>query len=118
LERAKHTIVPSPPKKIRKESVDVKRPTVVYMTGKRDTWLLYGLTCRLLSLLKSSQSKGGNELMKCQRCKEETDEVFRVKLHGRTKKVCEECLEIIREEEEIAAEAEGAMQSMMEYKGR
>ncbi|MBW2733585.1 MAG: hypothetical protein JRH20_14450 [Deltaproteobacteria bacterium] len=56
--------------------------------------------------------------MKCQRCKEEVDEVFGVKLHGRRKRVCEECVDILREEEEIAGEAESAMQGMMEYKGR
>lgn len=56
--------------------------------------------------------------MKCQYCNEETDEVYRVRVDGRAKKVCEECLEILREQQEIAQEAEGAMQDMMEYKGR
>jgi hypothetical protein len=32
--------------------------------------------------------------------------------------LCEECAEVRREEMEIAEEAEGAMQEMMEYKGR
>lgn len=56
--------------------------------------------------------------MKCQRCKEEVDELFAVKLHSRRKKVCEECFDVLREEDEVAAEAEGVMQGMMEYKGR
>ncbi len=56
--------------------------------------------------------------MKCKACGEAADELKSVKVHGRTKKVCEECAERFEEEGEIAEAAEGAMQTMMEYKGR
>ncbi len=56
--------------------------------------------------------------MKCKACGEEADELKTVKVHGRAKKVCEECAEQLEEQAEIADAAEGAMQTMMEYKGR
>ncbi len=56
--------------------------------------------------------------MKCQECKEESDDIVSVKVGRKKRKLCPECLEIMQEEEEIAAEAEGAMKEMMEYKGR
>lgn len=56
--------------------------------------------------------------MKCQECQEEVEEVTAVKIGRRKMKLCEECLEIFQEQQEISAEAEGAMQGMMEYKGR
>lgn len=56
--------------------------------------------------------------MKCKACGEDVDELVPVRVHGRSKKVCEECKERLEEEGEIAEAAEGAMQQMMEYKGR
>lgn len=56
--------------------------------------------------------------MKCKACGEDVDEVFPAKVRGRTQKVCEDCRDKIEEEGEIAEAAEGAMQSMMGYKGR
>ena len=56
--------------------------------------------------------------MKCQECTEEADELVHLKVGRRTRKLCEECAERLMEDENIAAEAESAMQSMMEYKGR
>lgn len=56
--------------------------------------------------------------MKCKACGEDADELKSVKVHGRAKKVCEECAEQLEQEGEIAEAAEGAMQTMMEYKGR
>lgn len=56
--------------------------------------------------------------MKCKACGEDADELTTVKVHGRSKRVCEECAERLEEEGEIAEAAEGAIQSMMEYKGR
>ena len=55
---------------------------------------------------------------KCAMCKEDVGDVTVVKLHGRKKKVCEECLEIIEEEEAIAEESESVVQNMMGFKGR
>ena len=57
--------------------------------------------------------------MKCQDCKEDIDdEVHRVKVDGRVRKLCEECADIRREQEEIGEAAEGAVQDMMGFKGR
>lgn len=54
----------------------------------------------------------------CAECEDEIEEVFRVKVGRKTRKLCEDCADRIREEDEIAGAAESAMQSMMEYKGR
>lgn len=55
--------------------------------------------------------------MQCQECHEETDELTRVKVEGKNRKLCEDCLELWNEQQEIAAEAGRAMRGMMEYKG-
>ena len=56
--------------------------------------------------------------MICKECREEVDEFVTLRV-GRTKvKLCEDCADRKREEMEIAGEAEGVMQGMMEYKGR
>ena len=49
---------------------------------------------------------------------EEVDEVFSVKIRGRNKKLCEECVELAQEEAEIEEGAESAMRDMMGYKGK
>lgn len=54
----------------------------------------------------------------CAECGDEIEEVVRVKVGRKTLKLCEDCADRMREEAEIAGEAESAMQSMMEYKGR
>ena len=54
----------------------------------------------------------------CKECDDEVDELFRVKLDGKFRKVCEDCADRAREEAEIAGEAESVMQGMMGYKGR
>jgi ribosome-binding protein aMBF1 (putative translation factor) len=54
----------------------------------------------------------------CQDCGEEVDELETVRIGRKKLTLCEECAEVRREEMEIAEEAEGAMQEMMEYKGR
>jgi hypothetical protein len=54
----------------------------------------------------------------CQRCREEVDEVKKVKVGRRAQKLCEDCADEVQEEEQIAAEAEGVMRDMMEYRGR
>jgi hypothetical protein len=53
----------------------------------------------------------------CKGCEEEVDEVFSVKVKGRTKKLCEECVELAEEEGEIEESALAAMKEMMGYKG-
>ncbi len=56
--------------------------------------------------------------MICQRCEDEVDELTRVRVGKKTLRLCESCADEVRQEAEIADEAEGVMQEMMEYKGR
>lgn len=56
--------------------------------------------------------------MKCRGCEEEVDEVFTIKVRGRNKKLCEECLEVAQEEAEIEDSANSAMKDMMGFKGK
>jgi len=53
----------------------------------------------------------------CKSCGEEADELFAVKVSGKTKKVCDDCKSRLEEEAEIGAESEKAVRGMMEYKG-
>jgi hypothetical protein len=55
---------------------------------------------------------------KCTGCGEESDELMTVKVSGKTKKLCEGCAELAREQDQIAAESESAVQTMMGFKGR
>ena len=41
-----------------------------------------------------------------------------LKVEGKTRKVCEECADRLREAHEIAELSEGAVQDMMGFKGR
>ncbi len=52
---------------------------------------------------------------KCSECKEDVDEVHRVRSRGKTRKLCDECAEITAEADEIAAEAENVIGDLMEY---
>ena len=56
--------------------------------------------------------------MKCQDCGEQVDELRRYKLGRQTLKLCEDCLEIRQEQDEVSAEAESVTRDMMEYSGR
>ena len=38
----------------------------------------------------------------CRECEDEVDELVKVKVEGRTRKLCEECADRLREEMEIA----------------
>ena len=42
----------------------------------------------------------------------------RVKVSGKTKKLCEACADLAREQDQIAEESESAVQNMMGFKGR
>ena len=55
---------------------------------------------------------------KCQECKEEADEVQAFKVGTKKRKLCEDCLELAKEQAEIADMGESAMQDMMGYKGK
>ena len=54
----------------------------------------------------------------CKGCGEESDELTTVKVSGKAKKLCEACLELAREQQQIAEESESAVQGMMGFKGR
>jgi protein-arginine kinase activator protein McsA len=56
--------------------------------------------------------------MNCKQCGEEVEALVSVKVGSKRRKVCEECADKLREDGEIAEAATGAMQQMMEYKGR
>ncbi len=56
--------------------------------------------------------------MKCRECGDEVDELFTVREGRRKLRLCEDCADRKREEQEIAGEAESVMQGMMGYKGR
>ena len=54
----------------------------------------------------------------CRECNDEVDKLVSVKVAGKTRKVCADCADRMREEGEIARESEGVIQGMMGYKGR
>lgn len=56
--------------------------------------------------------------MECRECGDEVEQLVSVKVGKKKVKVCEDCADRLREEAEIAGDAEAAMQDMMEYKGR
>lgn len=56
--------------------------------------------------------------MQCPECEDEVDELVKIKVGKKILKLCTDCADRAREEEEVSSEAESAMKSMMEYKGR
>ncbi|MEO6601254.1 MAG: hypothetical protein ABIQ16_15350 [Polyangiaceae bacterium] len=54
----------------------------------------------------------------CKGCGEESDELVTVKVGGKAKKLCEGCVDLAREQEQIAEASESAVQNMMGFKGR
>jgi ribosome-binding protein aMBF1 (putative translation factor) len=54
----------------------------------------------------------------CKQCGEEADDLTSVKVGGKSKKVCEDCADRLREESEIAEASEQVVRGMMEFKGR
>lgn len=54
----------------------------------------------------------------CKGCGEESDELQTLKVAGKTKKLCEACADLAREQDQIAEASESAVQNMMGYKGR
>jgi activator of 2-hydroxyglutaryl-CoA dehydratase len=61
---------------------------------------------------------GDHRRMECQECGEESDELVKVTVEGKGRKLCPDCHELFVEQQEIAAEAGAAMRNMMEYKGK
>ncbi len=54
----------------------------------------------------------------CKSCGDEAETLVSVKVGGKTKKLCEDCADRLREESEVAEASEGAVQNMMGFKGR
>jgi hypothetical protein len=54
----------------------------------------------------------------CKGCGEENVELQTLKVSGKTKKLCEACADLAREQDQIAEESESAVQNMMGFKGR
>lgn len=54
----------------------------------------------------------------CKVCGEEVDELVTVNINGRRKKMCEDCADVAREQDEIAEQSESVVQQMMGFKGR
>jgi ribosome-binding protein aMBF1 (putative translation factor) len=54
----------------------------------------------------------------CKSCGEEAEALVIVKVDGKSKKMCEECADRAREQDEIAEQSEAVVQGMMGFKGR
>jgi hypothetical protein len=54
----------------------------------------------------------------CKGCGNEADALVTVKVAGKAKKLCEDCVDRAREEGEIAEQSEAVVQQMMGFKGR
>jgi hypothetical protein len=57
-------------------------------------------------------------MAQCKQCGEDADELVVVKVAGKSKKLCEDCADRVREEAEVAEQSEAAVQNMMGFKGR
>jgi hypothetical protein len=55
---------------------------------------------------------------KCRECDDEVTKLVSMKVGGKTKKVCADCADRMREAGEIAEASESVMQGMMGYTGR
>jgi len=54
----------------------------------------------------------------CKECDDEVDTLVTVKVAGKARKVCEDCADRLREQEEVAEASESVVQGMMGFKGR
>jgi hypothetical protein len=54
----------------------------------------------------------------CRECNDEVAKLVSVKVAGKIRKLCADCVDRLREEGEIAQASEGVIQGMMGYKGR
>jgi len=54
----------------------------------------------------------------CKECDDEVDSLVAVKVAGKARKVCEDCADRLREQEEVAEASESVVQGMMGFKGR
>ncbi len=54
----------------------------------------------------------------CKSCGTEDVELVSVKVAGKTKRLCEDCADRLREEAEVAEASETVVQGMMGFRGR
>jgi ribosome-binding protein aMBF1 (putative translation factor) len=54
----------------------------------------------------------------CNGCGNDVEELFKVKVDGRAKKLCEDCVDAAKETAAVAEESEAVVQNMMGFKGR
>ena len=54
----------------------------------------------------------------CRECDDEVEKLVTVKVGGKAKKLCEDCADRARENDEIAEQSEAVVQQMMGFKGR
>ena len=54
----------------------------------------------------------------CKECDNEVDHLVTIKVAGKSRKVCDDCADRIREQGEIAEQSESVVQNMMGFKGR
>jgi len=54
----------------------------------------------------------------CKGCNDEVESLVTVKIAGKAKKLCEDCADRLREQDEIAEASESVVQGMMGFKGR
>ena len=54
----------------------------------------------------------------CRECENEAEKLVSVKVEGKAKKMCEDCADRAREQDQIAEESESVVQNMMGFKGR
>jgi ribosome-binding protein aMBF1 (putative translation factor) len=60
----------------------------------------------------------GKPMPVCKACGDQVDELVSVKVDGKTKKLCENCADAAREQQEVAEQSESVVQGMMGFKGR
>ncbi len=54
----------------------------------------------------------------CRECENEVEELVKVKIGKKTLKLCEDCADRAREEQQVAEDSESVIQDMMGFKGR
>jgi len=54
----------------------------------------------------------------CKECGDEVERLVAVKIGGKSKKLCEDCADRMREDADVAEESEAVVQRMMDFKGR
>jgi hypothetical protein len=54
----------------------------------------------------------------CKGCGVEVDELTTLRVDGKSKKLCEDCADEARQQDEVLEESEAAVQQMMGFKGR